>query len=228
MTSLFCDSSASDIRLSLLVVFDVLRESVQLAFPKLTVPGYPFLRSLQGAREQVASPCPTFSMLAQQARSLEDTQMLGDCRWRDAKRLGQLRDRGISSSQPSHDRPARWVREREKRFVELSRLCINHAVKYREFDRPVKLSNSLAATTSPPAATVRTETSPAEKIAAQRMSAAVSRWRVSRGPISRRYPWRRMLERSRVLARMARYLSRDGFCGILRLFAILESARPIV
>lgn len=81
------------------------------------------------AADEPAAAYPAVLRMRDEARALEDAQMLVDAGERDSERTRQFGDGGIAPREPGEDRPARGVGECREGGVEPPVFILNHMVK---------------------------------------------------------------------------------------------------
>src|ERR1700704_992514 len=80
-------------------------QAVEALLPEAAIALEPVVDVLQRARLDAAGPPLLLAASCDQARALQDLEMLGHGGKAHVERLGELRDRGLAQRQPRQDRP---------------------------------------------------------------------------------------------------------------------------
>lgn len=108
-------------------MLDVPGERLELARREDAVAFDPLGRFAHRCRVQFAAAYASFFFTSHEAGAFEDSQVLGDCRSRDAERSRQFADGGISLREAAEDRPPSRVSECAEGTIE-SPIIGNHVV----------------------------------------------------------------------------------------------------
>ncbi len=114
---------------SALLVLQERAQAIELRVPEFLVALEPLERALQRASFQLAAHHAAGLRPLDEARILQNAQMLDDARQRHAERLGQFAHRALALAEPDQHGPARRVGERAEDGVEPARRIVNHKVK---------------------------------------------------------------------------------------------------
>ena len=85
-------------------------------------------REVPPALAQLARPHAPDLLRGDEPRPLQDADVLLHARERHVELLGELRDRGVGSSELLQDATTRGVRERGERSIKSGRHILNHMV----------------------------------------------------------------------------------------------------
>src|SRR3954447_8165338 len=109
---------------------DNLVQLVEAFVPALAVPLEPHRLFLQSARAQLTCPHAPDLLRGDEARLLQNADVLLYARERHVERLGKDRDRSVGSSELLQNATPRGVRERGERSIKSGRHILNHMVQY--------------------------------------------------------------------------------------------------
>lgn len=103
--------------------FDERFQAVQALRPKDAVLIDPGVDSTQGFRVELVNAVSTFAMLADKVRSPQQAQVLGNCRTRNRKGIGDLPCRLRAAAEKIEHRPTSRIGESLKSGLAGSRIC---------------------------------------------------------------------------------------------------------
>src|SRR4026209_1691508 len=119
--------------IDLLLPFQFLDNLVQLVetcVPELAVPLHPCRRFLQSARAALAGPHAPDLLRGDEPGLLQDANVLLHARKGHVELLGEVRDRGLCTSELLQNAASGGVRESGERGIEAGARILNHVVQY--------------------------------------------------------------------------------------------------
>src|SRR5262249_38917354 len=116
--------------LLLFLFFDDLVQLVETCVPELAVPLNPCRLFLQSARADLAGPHAPDLLRGDEPGLLQDADVLLHAREGHVELLGEVRDRGLYTSELLQNAASGCVRERGERGIEAGFRILNHTVQY--------------------------------------------------------------------------------------------------
>src|SRR5215831_2564213 len=119
--------------IDLLLPFQFLDNVVQLVeacVPELAIPLEPGRLFLQSARAELAGSHAPDLLRGDQLGLLQDADVLHHAREGHVELLGEVRDRGVGTSELLQDAASGGIRERGERGIEAGSRILNHTVQY--------------------------------------------------------------------------------------------------
>jgi hypothetical protein len=110
--------------------FQELGQGIELLLPETLLTLNPLRGMLHRLRHEPATSDATVLLLAQEAGTLEDAEMLRDGGQRHIERLCKLADRGVSLGQPCQYGPPGGVTQCTEDGIQFVGPIFNHLVKY--------------------------------------------------------------------------------------------------